>query len=78
MICSWVWMFADVEVAYSDKLEPFFLTFFFLSTFCCIAGIVYFALAHKSWEIIACFVISIIAIIFNVFGFLHEMFSPAY
>jgi len=79
MICSWVWMFIDIKVGYSERLEPFFLTFLFLSTLCSVAGIiVYFALARKSWEVITCFVISIIAIIFNVFGFLHGMFSGAF
>ena len=39
MIGAWIWMAADITVGYSEKLEPFFVTFFFLSTFCGIAGL---------------------------------------
>ena len=81
-ICLLLWSFIDTEVGYSERLAPLLITFFILSLVCFIAGVIHFAVAlglHRvSWDVITCLVITTVCIIFDVFDFLHGMFSPTY
>jgi hypothetical protein len=75
MIASWIAMFLNPALGFSETLKPFFIVLLIASCLGSIAGIIFFFISTKTWPVIACFVISLASILLNVYGFLWSIGS---
>ncbi len=69
MVASWIGTFLNPELAYIEPLKPVFLMLFFASWVGSVSGIIYFFIAREAWPAITLFVVSVIGVASNVYGF---------
>src|SRR5437016_5192607 len=73
MSVCWIAMFIQPRLGFSEKLKPFFLCLLLLSLVSSVGALVYFRGRRKSVDVVVCLVISIIAILLTIYGFIFAI-----
>ena len=68
MVCTWVAMFLNPALAFSESLKPFFLVLWLSSFFGSGAGIIYLVFSKKELPVITCLLISLASGVLDVYG----------
>jgi hypothetical protein len=66
MCICWVAVFISPTLGYSESWKPFFVAIWLLGIVASIAGIIYFFVARKTWDVVACLTISLFGIALSI------------
>jgi len=75
MVIAWIAMFLKPGLGFNETWKPVFIVLLIASCIGSVAGIIYFLISRKSWPVIICFVISIVSILLNMYGFVWSIGS---
>ncbi len=70
MCICWIAVFISPTLGFSESWKPFLVAIVLAGIAACVAGIIYFAFARKSWDVVVCLVISLFGIALSIIGVL--------